>query len=137
MALFFKPREPAATPLLSVRATAPAAVPSALHFEPPSVRELRAQSVHRVQVGLAGLAAMLLLVGLANIIMDRAMISDDATDASSAAAASAASVSPEGAQTPANDPLADIGVVPDMPAAQSPAATSAPGATAGARAPGG
>ena len=109
----------------------------ALHFVPPTLRERRAQAVHRLQVGLFGLAGMLLLVGLANIIMDRAMISDDATDASSAAAASAASVSPEGAQTPANDPLADIGVVPDMPAAQSPAPTSAAETTAGARAPGG
>ena len=101
----------------------------ALHFVPPTVRERRAQAVHRLQVGLFGLAGMLLLVGLANIIMDRAMISEDATAASSAASASAASVSPEGAaQTPASDPLADIGVVPDMPAAQGPAATSAPGA---------
>ena len=102
----------------------------ALHFVPPTVRERRAQAVHRMQVGLFGLAGMLLLVGLANIIMDRAMISDDATDASSAAAASAASVSPEAAaQTPASDPLADIGVVPDMPAASaSPAAgAGAPG----------
>ena len=109
----------------------------ALHFVPPTLRERRAQAVHRLQVGLFGLAGMLLLVGLANIIMDRAMISDDATDASSAAAASAAEVSPDTAQSPSNDPLADIGVVPDMPAAQSPAATSAAGATAGARAPGG
>ena len=108
----------------------------ALHFVPPTLRERRAQAVHRLQVGLFGLAGMLLLVGLANIIMDRAMISDDATDASSAAAASAASVSPDTAQSPSNDPLADIGVVPDMPAAQSREAT-APGATAGARAPGG
>ena len=108
----------------------------ALHFVPPTVRERRAQVVHRLQVGMFGLAGMLLLVGLANIIMDRARISDDATEASSAAAASAASVSPEGAaQSPASDPLADIGVVPDMPAAQGPAAPSASGATAAA--PGG
>ena len=102
-----------------VPTTAPLPDPSqkALHFVPPTVRERRAQAVHRMQVGLFGLAGMLLLVGLANIIMDRALISDDATAASSAAAASAAKVSPEAAQTPANDPLADIGVVPDMPAA--------------------
>ena len=114
----------------------PIADPSqkALHFVPPTVRERRAQAVHRMQVGLFGLAGMLLLVGLANIIMDRALISDDATAASSAAAASAAKVSPEGAgASPANDPLADIGVVPDMPAAESPA----PGASAPARPAGG
>ena len=119
-----------------VPTTLPLADPSqkALHFVPPTVRERRAQAVHRMQVGLFGLAGMLLLVGLANIIMDRALISDDATAASSAAAASAAKVSPEGAAaSPANDPLADIGVVPDMPAAESPAA----GASAAARPAGG
>lgn len=104
----------------------------ALHFVPPTVRERRAQAVHRLQVGLFGLAGMLLLVGLANIIMDRALISDDATAASSAAAVAAAKVSPEGSASPANDPLADIGVVPDMPAAESPAAR----ASATARPPG-
>ena len=115
-----------------VPTTLPLADPSqkALHFVPPTVRERRAQAVHRMQVGLFGLAGMLLLVGLANIIMDRALISDDATAASSAAAASAAKVSPEGAAaSPANDPLADIGVVPDMPAAESPA----PGASGATR----
>ena len=102
----------------------------ALHFVPPTVRERRAQAVHRMQVGLFGLAGMLLLVGLANIIMDRALLGDDATAASSAAAASAAKVSSEdAAASPANDPLADIGVVPDMPAAESPA----PGASGTAR----
>ena len=107
-----------------VPTTLPLADPAqkALHFVPPTVRERRAQAVHRMQVGLFGLAGMLLLVGLANIIMDRALISDDATAASSAAAASAAKVSPQGTASPANDPLADIGVVPDMPAAESPAA---------------
>jgi hypothetical protein len=103
----------------------------AQHFVPPTVRERRAQAVHRMQVGLFGLAGMLLLVGLANIIMDRAMISDDATAASSAAAVAAAKVSPEAAQSPANDPLADIGVVPDMPAAESPSAATASAAPGG------
>ena len=119
-----------------VPTTLPLADPSqkALHFVPPTVRERRAQAVHRMQVGLFGLAGMLLLVGLANIIMDRALLGDDATAASSAAAASAAKVTPEGAAaSPANDPLADIGVVPDMPAAESPAA----GASAAARPAGG
>ena len=107
-----------------VPTTLPLVDPSqkALHFVPPTLRERRAQAVHRMQVGLFGLAGMLLLVGLANIIMDRALISDDATAASSAAAVSAAKVLPEGAvASPANDPLADIGVVPDMPAPESPA----------------
>lgn len=76
---------------------------AALHFIPPTGRELRAQAVHRLQVGLFGLAAMLLLVGLANIVMDRARQSDAESGVGVEAAAS---------PTGASDPLADIGVVP-------------------------
>lgn len=123
MALFV----PDGTPL-------PESTQKAQHFVPPSVRERRAQAVHRLQFGLFGLAGMLLLVGLANIIMERAMTSDDATAASTAASVSAAKVSPDGAQSPANDPLADIGVVPDMPSAEQTAAIPAE-RTTGARAP--
>lgn len=70
------------------------------HPATPGPRELRAQSVHRLQVGLFGLAAMLLLVGLANIIMDHAQTSADPATAEAAAAAGA------------RDPLADLGVAP-------------------------
>ncbi len=98
----------------------PAATVVPQHYLSPTSRELRAQAVHRLQVGLFGLAGMLLLVGLANIIMDRARINDDATAEAAAASAAAAGVSggvPETApQSPTSDPLADIGVVPDLPA---------------------
>lgn len=72
------------------------------HFVPPTPRELRAQAVHRLQVGMFGLAAMLLLVGLANIIMDQAQRSDPAPVVEATALP----------KNPAADPLADIGVVP-------------------------
>ena len=75
------------------------------HFVPPSMRELRSQAVHRLQVGLFGLAAMLLLVGLANIIMDRARLTDESE-------AATAQVSGAVEEKAASDPLADIGVVP-------------------------
>lgn len=102
----------------------------ALHFVPPSARERRVQAVHRLQVGLLGLAGMLLLVGLANIIMDRARISEDAPAAASAASQTAAKVAPEAAQaSTANDPLADLGVVPDLPASSE---SASPGPTAAA-----
>ncbi len=78
-------------------ATAPQNVPSA-------ARMLRAQAVHRLQIGLFGLAAMLLLVGLANIIMDRARLTDDAEAVPVVAMSESAKA--------AGDPLADIGVVP-------------------------
>lgn len=76
------------------------------HYAPPTPREMRSQAVHRLQVGFSGLAAMLLLVGLANIIMNRARMNDammmPGTQASQAVDKSESE----------NDPLADIGVAP-------------------------
>jgi len=71
---------------------------------PSLARVLRAQAVHRLQIGLFGLAAMLLLVGLANIIMDRARLAEEADPVPYVTATQAAKA--------ASDPLADIGVVP-------------------------
>lgn len=73
----------------------------------------RSQSIQRLQVGLFGLAAMVLLVALANIIRNNADQNE-------------ATVVPEAAPTIAeepeaggvSDPLAEAGVVPDMPAEQ-------------------
>lgn len=83
---------------------------AAQHYTPPSSRELRTQAVHRLQVGLFGLCAMLLIVGLANIIMDRAQLADQEDPIRDVVAADAPN------KKPASDPLADIGV---MPAAES------------------
>lgn len=79
----------------------------AQHIFPPSARELRAHAVQRLQVGMFGLAAMLLLVGLANIISDHARVGDAVT-------AGGVLRSPSMVEEPAEetDPLADIGVVP-------------------------
>lgn len=87
-------------------------------YTAPSARELRAQAVHRLQVGLFGLCAMLLLVGLANIIMDRARLTDIEDPIHDVVAVDA---KPKKAAT---DPLADIGVVPAVE--PSPTATPAP-----------
>lgn len=69
----------------------------------------RAEAIRRLQIGLLGLAAMLLMVALANIVMERAKQSD-------------ASVVPEAVDTaqkaepaPLKDPLVDAGVVPELP----------------------
>lgn len=95
------------------------------HFVPPSARELRAQSVQRLQVGLLGLAAMLLLVGLANIIMERARQADDASGVKTEEVANT------GKTAPKNDPLADIGVVPSAaPSTPAPSPTALPDASA-------
>ncbi len=82
------------------------------HYAPPSVRELRAQAVQRLQSGLFGIAAIVLVVGLANIINDRAR----QADASARPQTSASSSNSAGA----SDPLADIGVVPSQQAESAP-----------------
>jgi hypothetical protein len=93
---------------LAPSADEPVALPT--QFAPPGPRELRAQSFKRLQVGLFGLAAMLLLVALANIIMERARMADSSTGAESAAL----SAGPAGSTA---DPLADLGVIPAPDAA--------------------
>lgn len=69
--------------------------------------------MHRLQVGLFGLAVVLLVVALANIIMDRARLAEGTVE-----------VAPMDVKDPptkaASDPLADIGLVPK--AAPSPEA---------------
>lgn len=86
------------------------------HFEPPTARELRAQAVQRLQAGLFGLAAIVLLVGLANIINDRARSSESPAPASAAQAKA----------DERGDPLADIGVVPAAAPSASPKSSVAP-----------
>ncbi|MCJ2185547.1 hypothetical protein [Novosphingobium beihaiensis] len=93
-------------------------ITAARRYAAPGARELRAQAVHRLQVGLFGLCAMLLLVGLANIIMDRARLTDTGDPIREVVAADAKP------KKPATDPLADIGVVPA--AEPSPAVTPTP-----------
>jgi len=66
---------------------------------------MRAQAVQRLQSGLFGIAAIVLVVGLANIINDRARQAD-------AAGRPAASASPSPSQDANSDPLAEVGVVP-------------------------
>lgn len=70
----------------------------------------RAEAIHRLQIGVAGIGAMILLIGLASVIMEKAQL----TEATSVPEA-AAEIEPT-APPPKNDPLAEAGVVPDMPA---------------------
>ncbi|ABC62439.1 hypothetical protein [Erythrobacter litoralis] len=70
----------------------------------------KAETVHRLQVGLLGLAAMILLVGVADMIMDRAQQTE-------AAVPPAAAPTVEPSPTPTqNKALENAGVVPDLPA---------------------
>lgn len=79
----------------------------------------RSESLHRLQVGLSGLAAIVLMLALASVIMERA----NRTEAASVPDA-AATVLPPPVHSQQNDPLADAGVVPDVPARPTPTPTS-------------
>ncbi|WP_240310943.1 hypothetical protein [Altererythrobacter sp. ZODW24] len=82
----------------------------------------RAQATQRLQVGLVGLATMILLVGLASVITERASESDAAR-----VPEASATIDPEETPAPSNDPLADAGVVPDLPIAETEEALETPG----------
>jgi hypothetical protein len=75
----------------------------------------RAEGVQRLQAGLVGIAAMVLLVGLASIIGGQAERNDEL-----AVPEAAPTTEPSLAPAQAN-PLADAGVVPDIAAEPSPA----------------
>ncbi|OYW45517.1 MAG: hypothetical protein B7Z08_09615 [Sphingomonadales bacterium 32-68-7] len=84
----------------------------------------RAQTLQRLQVGLTGLAAMMLLVGLANILNSNLQQNEAQVVPEARATESAAAEAP-----PASDPLADAGVVPDLPEASAPVAPASANVT--------
>jgi len=106
------------------------ALPGAPQTEPtglPATGDARADVMRRLQTGAIGIAAVLVLIGLASIIQERAAQSDR-----TAVAEAVATPQPSGSAT-VSDPLAQAGVLPEMPA--SPSASPAPSATSGTRAP--
>jgi hypothetical protein len=84
----------------------------------PPVGQARAEAIQRVQVGLFGIGAMVLLVGLASIIGSQADLTEN-----SAAPEAAPTTEPTPEPSQAN-PLADAGVVPDIVAEPSPSPTT-------------
>lgn len=74
----------------------------------------RSEAVQRLQVGLAGIGAMVLLVALANVLQNRARVTDER-----AVPEAAPTTEPTSAPS-ANDPLADAGILPDLPAKPTP-----------------
>ena len=78
----------------------------------------RAEAMRRLQMGGIGVFAVVLLIGLASIIEDRAKQTD------STAVAEAAATTAPSPTSAAPDPLAEAGVVPDMPASPPPEATA-------------
>ncbi len=75
--------------------------------------QARAEAVQRLQVGMFGIGAMVLLVGLASIIGGQAELNEDL-----AVPEAAPTTEPKPAPAQAN-PLADAGVVPDIAAEPS------------------
>ena len=74
----------------------------------------KAQKLQRLQVGMFGLISKILVVWLADLVVSRA----DGTEAS--VVSDPGDIAPP-AETPApRDPLADAGVVPELPAEQGP-----------------
>jgi hypothetical protein len=80
----------------------------------------RAEAVQRLQVGVFGIGAMVLLVGLASIIGGQADRNDKL-----AVPEAAPTTEPSAAPAQAN-PLADAGVVPDIAADPSPSPSPKP-----------
>jgi hypothetical protein len=86
---------------------------------PAAPATARAEAVQRVQVGLVGIGAMVLLVGLASAIGGQADRNDKL-----AVPEAAPTTEPSAPAAQAN-PLADAGVVPDIAAEPQPAASAA------------
>lgn len=95
------------------------AAPGSADDEEPSGAAWRSETLQRLQIGVGGLVAMLLLVMLASVIEQRA----DLAEARSVPEA-AATVAPSAA-APQNDPLVSAGVVPDLPASEASASGAA------------
>lgn len=82
--------------------------------EVAAINDARAETAQRLQIGLSGLGAMILLVGLASVIGSQA-------DASRESAVPEAAPTTEPTEAPPQrDPLVDAGIVPDIPAEPSP-----------------
>ncbi|MET4131059.1 hypothetical protein ABIE62_000167 [Porphyrobacter sp. MBR-155] len=87
---------------------------------PAPASQTRAEAIQRLQVGLFGIGAMVLLVGLASIIGSQADLADEA-----AVPDAAPTTEPSPAPSQAN-PLADAGVVPDITLEPSPTPSPTP-----------
>lgn len=70
----------------------------------------RAEAIQRLQVGVVGLFAMVLVMGVASVISNRAAVSEER-----AVPDAAPTTEPTETSAP-SDPLADAGVVPVVPA---------------------
>ena len=109
--------------LFAPRALGDSAAAQEIAGEPEDVSTAaiaRVEAVQRLQVGLFGIGAMVLLVGLASIIGGQVDRNDQL------APPEAAPTTEPGAAPAQANPLADAGVVPDIAAEPSPSPTPKP-----------
>lgn len=92
--------------------------------EPPApLGGTRSERIQRLQIGLFGIGAMVMLVGLADAITSRAQLAQE-----NATPEAAPTTAPEDAPAQ-RDPLAEAGVAPELPAEPLPMPTATtPGA---------
>ncbi|MFN3817426.1 hypothetical protein [Blastomonas sp.] len=71
--------------------------------------------MHRLQIGIAGIFAVLVMVALADMLLQRAS-GEAATNIAATAPDTSDAAAPPVVQAPAaSEPLVDLGVVPDLP----------------------
>lgn len=93
--------------------------PATLPVEVP-LGGTRQQAMQRLQIGLTGVTLMILLVGLASIVQNRAK----ETDATAVPEAAPTTEPTESANQ--SDPLVEAGVVPEMPSVPNPSPSDMP-----------
>lgn len=73
--------------------------------------------MHRLQIGIAGIFAVLVMVALADMLLQRAGDEIPVEDVAPAPPGALEPAAPPVVQAPAaSEPLVDLGVVPDLPA---------------------
>ncbi len=80
----------------------------------------KSEAAQRLQVGLFGIGSMVLLVGLASILGNQADLTEEGS------VPEAAPTTEPTAAPAQRDPLADAGIVPDIPAEPSPSVAADP-----------
>lgn len=85
--------------------------------EPAPLAGTRSERIQRLQIGVFGIGAMVLLVGLADVVISRAQLTE-----AEAVPEAAPTVEPTETTAP-RDPLADAGVVPELPPEPTPTST--------------
>ncbi len=77
-------------------------------------RDVAEQARQRVRVGMIGLAAVVLLIGLASAIFSTVTRDQPAADGGSRSAVVAEANAPTAAPSAGNEPLAELGVTPSI-----------------------